>query len=134
MHVYAIHYVQWYLNLRNRRHIFIKWSSNKLFTFYFLIHFMYLINLYTFQNTCIVRVPVVDWFCLFIYLWVWLSLWKIVRSSVILLLPLFIMYLNNILTSQCIDSVPSWMYWVTGYAKLLFYNRVTRCIIKTAVS
>jgi hypothetical protein len=32
--------------------------------------------------------PVVDWFCLFIYLW--LSLWKIVRSSVILLLPLLI--------------------------------------------
>jgi hypothetical protein len=33
---------------------------------------------------------VFDWFCLFIYLWVWLSLCKIVRSSVILLLPLFI--------------------------------------------
>jgi hypothetical protein len=33
--------------------------------------------------------PVVDRFCLFIYLWVWLFLWKIVRSSVILLLPLF---------------------------------------------
>ena len=32
--------------------------------------------------------PVVDWFCLFIYLWVWRSLCKIVRSSVIMLLPL----------------------------------------------
>ena len=30
--------------------------------------------------------PVVDWFCLFMF---WLSLCKIVRSSVILLLPLF---------------------------------------------
>jgi uncharacterized membrane protein (DUF485 family) len=34
--------------------------------------------------------PVVDWFCLFIYLWVWLSLCKISRSSVILLLPLMV--------------------------------------------
>jgi hypothetical protein len=34
--------------------------------------------------------PVVDWFCRSIYLWVFLlSLCKIVRSSVILLLPLF---------------------------------------------
>jgi hypothetical protein len=33
--------------------------------------------------------PVVDWFCLFIYLWVLTFLCKIVRSSVILLLPLF---------------------------------------------
>jgi hypothetical protein len=32
--------------------------------------------------------PVVDWFCLFIYEF-WLFLCKIVRSSVILLLPLF---------------------------------------------
>ena len=35
--------------------------------------------------------PVVDWFCLFIYNYeFWLSLCKIVRSSVILLLPLFV--------------------------------------------
>jgi hypothetical protein len=34
--------------------------------------------------------PVVDWFCLFLYTYeFWLYLWKIVRSSVILLLPLF---------------------------------------------
>ena len=33
--------------------------------------------------------PVVDWFCLFINLWVLTFLCKIVRSSVILLLPLF---------------------------------------------
>ena len=40
---------------------------------------------YDFQNF-----PVVDWFCLFIYfIEFWLSLCKIVRSSVILLLPLF---------------------------------------------
>ena len=39
--------------------------------------------------------PVVDWFCLFLYFECWLSLWKIVRSSVILLLPLCI---NNMCT------------------------------------
>ena len=33
--------------------------------------------------------PVVDWFCLFIYLWVLTFPCTIVRSSVILLLPLF---------------------------------------------
>ena len=33
--------------------------------------------------------PVVDWFCLFIFLWVLTFRCKIVRSSVILLLPLF---------------------------------------------
>jgi hypothetical protein len=35
------------------------------------------------------RVNLVDWFCLFIYLWVLTFPWKLVRSSVILLLPLF---------------------------------------------
>ena len=33
--------------------------------------------------------PVVDWFCLFIYLWVLTFPCKIVRSSIFLLLPLF---------------------------------------------
>jgi hypothetical protein len=37
------------------------------------------------------RFPVVDWFCVFYTYEFWLSLWKIVRSSVILLLPLFIL-------------------------------------------
>jgi hypothetical protein len=36
--------------------------------------------------------PVVDWFCLFIYLWVLTFPCKIIRSSVVLLLPLFTYY------------------------------------------
>ena len=37
-------------------------------------------------------IPVFDWLCLFIYLWVLTFLCKIIRSSVILLLPLFKAY------------------------------------------
>ena len=45
------------------------------------------------------------WFCLFIYLWIWLSLCKIVRSSVILLLPLYTKYRHwNLLFQIWISS------------------------------
>ena len=50
---------------------------------------------------CVHSFPVVDWFCLFIWLWVWLSLCKIVWSSVILLLPLSQL---RILTIICRDG------------------------------
>jgi len=50
--------------------------------------------------------PVVDWFCLFVYKYEFcLSLWKIVRSSVILLLPLF---------TQIHDGSLSWLATCTS--------------------
>jgi hypothetical protein len=51
--------------------------------------------------------PVVDWFCLFIYLYeFWLSLCKIILSSVILLLPLFTQF--TVLKLRVI--APFWRY------------------------
>ena len=69
--------------------------------------------------------PVVDWFCLFIYLWV-----LIVRSSVILLLPLFINHfviIVNITQSRAFMILGStYKILIQCECSLFLFNRSVR--------
>ena len=74
--------------------------------------------------------PDVNWFCLFIYLWVLTSTWKIVRSSVILLLPLLTIINNWSLTINTIAIHKSDKHQGTQYHSITFITNVRHICIK----
>jgi hypothetical protein len=68
--------------------------------------------------------PDVNWFCLFIYLCVLTSPWKIVQSSVILLLPLLTIINNWSLTINTIAIHKSDKHQGTQYHSITFLTNV----------
>ena len=67
-----------------------------------------------------------DWLCLFVDLWVFLSLWKIARCSVILLLPLLVNR-NGISMPQMTTDTLQLLLELPVLSPFMTYHRLCNC-------